>query len=29
MTPPLHFVPEADQQAAEVLGRMFGEAMGR
>ena len=24
-----HFVPEADQQAAEVLGRMFGEAMGR
>ena len=24
-----HFVPETDQQAAEVLGRMFGEAMGR
>ena len=24
-----HFVSEADQQAAEVLGRMFGEAMGR
>ena len=24
-----HFVPEVDQQAADVLGRMFGEALKR